>query len=338
MSTKLPDAARTLTDDEVRAVVATAVQAPSVHNTQPWRFRVRSGALQLRADRSRHLTATDPDGRELLLSCGAALLGARLAMQHRGHAPAVRRLPDPADPDLLAELHVGRPAPADPEVEQLVAAMGRRRSFRGRFDHRSVEPSLVFLLQQAAEREGARLIVVQRPGAKRAVADLVAAAERAQQSHPGVRAELERWTPPPGSDRRDGVPATAYPARTPAPGPLELPRRDFAAGRDQDTAPDPTLIHVGAPGPVIAVLVTAADSPSDWLLAGSALYRVLLTAAAHGVVASLHGQPTELGGLRRLLADELLSGEHPQMVLQLGRTTSTAPPTPRRPVSEVLDD
>ena len=341
MSTKLPglprEQAPALTSDDVDAVVALAVHAPSLHNTQPWRFRARGDVLELRADRTRLLPATDPDGREMTISCGAALLGARLALQHLGRAPAVHRLPHPSDPDLLAELWAGRPAPVDPDTEELVRAMGRRRSHRGRFDGPPVEPSLVFRLQQAAEREGARLVLVQRPGARRAVADLVAVGERAQQSDAAVRAELEAWTPPEGSGRRDGVPPTAYPARPTSTGAQELPRRDFAAGRAQGVESPTTLPEAGAPAPVMAALVTRGDGPADWLLAGAALYRVLLTAATADVVASLHGQAVELDGLRRLVVDELLVDEHPQMLLQLGRTTSTSPPTPRRPVAEVLD-
>ncbi|HWH28728.1 MAG TPA: hypothetical protein VNU26_07155 [Mycobacteriales bacterium] len=326
-----------LLPDAAAAVVATAVRAPSLHNTQPWRFRVCGDVLELRADRTRQLTATDPDGRELVISCGAALLGARLALQHLGRAPAVHRMPRRGDPDLLAELWAGRPASQDPDVEQLVRAMGRRRSYRGRFDGPPVEPSLVFRLQQAAELEGARLVLVQRPGARRAVADLVAAAERSQQSDAAVRAELEQWTPPPGSGRRDGVPATAYPVRPAPTCAQELPRRDFAAGREQGFATPAAGLDAGAPVPVMAALVTVGDGPADWLLAGSALYRVLLTAATADVVVSLHGQATELAGLRRLLADELLVDEHPQLLLQLGRSTTTTPPTPRRPVADVLD-
>jgi nitroreductase len=323
------------------AVVAAAVQAPSLHNAQPWRFRVRDDVLELRADRSRQLSATDPSGRQLTISCGAALLGARLAVHHLGHEANVRLLPEPADGDLLAEVRAGRPVPADEDVHRLLEAMARRRSHRGRFDAVPVPASTVVRLRAAAEKEGARLVLVNRPGARRAVADVVAAAERTQQSNPGVRAELEEWTPPAQSDRRDGVPADAYPQRPVSPGAQELTVRDFSAGRGQGVPSQPTLPVASAAPPVMAVLLSPYDGPADWLLAGQALHRVLLTAAVDGVQASLHGQPTELDGLRRLLQDELLVNEKPQMLLQLGhapaRGDDAAASTPRRTVQDVLD-
>lgn len=322
------------------ALVATAVRAPSLHNAQPWRFRVRDDVLELRADRSRQLWATDPTGRQLAISCGAALLGLRLAVRHLGHRPVVDLLPHPVDRDLLAEVRVGERIPPDDATDRLLEAMAARRSFRGRFDGPPVDPSLVVGLRDAAEDEGCRVVLVDRPGTRRAVADIVAAAERAQQSHPGVRGELEDWTPPAGSDRRDGVPATAYPARPPAAGPQELTVRDFSGNRGQGTAGAVTLPVASPAPPVVAVLLTPHDSPADWLAAGQALYRVLLVAAAGGVQASLHGQATELDGLRRLLQDELIVDEQPQMLLQLGHVADAGPPpppTPRRAVEDVID-
>ena len=319
-------------------VVALAVRAPSLHNAQPWRFRLRGDVLEVRADRSRWLPATDPTSRQLHVSCGAALLGARLAVERLGRRPEVALLPHPSDPDLLAAVRAGGSVAPSEEVRRLVAATEVRRTHRGRFTGEPVDGQLVRRLRDVAEQEGARLVVVQRPGTRRAVADLVAAAERAQQSHPGVRAELEDWTPAPGSGRRDGVPATAYPRQPVTPSPQELTPRDFAVGREQGRPAEPPAGEAPVSLPLVVVLLTGRDRPVDWLSAGAALHRVLLTAAAEGIRATLHGQATELDGLRRLLQDELLVNEQPQMLLQLGHVPPTPlPATPRRPVAEVLE-
>jgi nitroreductase len=322
------------------ALVATAVRAPSLHNAQPWRFRVRDDVLELRADRTRQLWSTDPAGRQLAISCGAALFGLRLAVRHLGHRPDVRLLPSAVDRDLLAEVRADERVPADGETDRLLEAMAVRRSFRGRFDGPPVDPTTVVALRDAVELEGCRVVLVDRPGTRRAVADIVAAAERAQQSHPGVRGELEDWTPPAGSGRRDGVPESAYPSHPPAAGPQELTVRDFSGNREQGTPREVTLPVASPAPPLVAVLLTPHDGPADWLAAGQGLYRLLLTAAAAGVQASLHAQPTELDGLRRLLQDELIVDEQPQMLLQLGHVADndpTSPPTPRRAVDDVLD-
>src|SRR5215218_1282576 len=98
--------------DQAERVVAVAVRAPSLHNSQPWMFTLRAGALELRADLSRHLRGTDPDGRQMLISCGAALFGARLGVRALGYLPDVDLLPDPSEPDLVARVRLRATAAA----------------------------------------------------------------------------------------------------------------------------------------------------------------------------------------------------------------------------------
>jgi hypothetical protein len=93
--------------DQVNLLIGTAARAPSVHNTQPWRFRVGEFAIDLFADLDRKLRA-DPLGREMLISCGAALFGLRLAVRSLGYLPVVELLPDPAKLQLLARGEAGR--------------------------------------------------------------------------------------------------------------------------------------------------------------------------------------------------------------------------------------
>jgi hypothetical protein len=101
-------------DDELRFAVEQAVLAPSSHNTQPWQFRLDGDTVELYADRHRVLHVIDPQDRELVISCGAALLNIELAIAHLGRAHDVEVFPEPGDPDLLARVTLGRtvkPAP-----------------------------------------------------------------------------------------------------------------------------------------------------------------------------------------------------------------------------------
>ena len=76
---------KTFPDHEtVRAAMALATRAPSVHNTQPWRWRIGAHSMHLYAEQSLHLAHTDPDGRDLLISCGAALHHAAVALYALG--------------------------------------------------------------------------------------------------------------------------------------------------------------------------------------------------------------------------------------------------------------
>lgn len=323
----------------VPGLVRTAARAPSVHNTQPWRFGVDGNAVELRADRSRALAALDPAGRDMTISCGAALFGLRLAIRRLGYVPAVSALPDPRQPDLLARVYLGPRKPATARERRLLAALPRRHTHRGSFSPEPLPGGLLVALQHDAVAEGAELVLVDRPGEFGRLAAAQAAAQRRQDRDPAITEEIRRWTRPPGSAGRDGVPARAY---SPLAGggagtvPGFLPRRDFDLGRGEGMASGAGRGRGGGvPPAATAILVTAADTPGDWLRAGQALHRVLADAAAGWVFASLSSQAAEFGQAREMLRLGLSLTAAPQLVLQFGRCHITEA-TPRRPVRDVL--
>src|SRR5256885_2164101 len=117
--------------EEMRAIAEFAALAPSVHNTQPWRFAARSQALEIYLEPARALAVLDPDGRQMHLSCGAAIEFARLAVRSLGRACTVRLLPDGADPTLVAKLIVGLDQPTTYTEQLLIDAVARRYTDRG---------------------------------------------------------------------------------------------------------------------------------------------------------------------------------------------------------------
>jgi hypothetical protein len=145
--------------------------------------------------------------------------------------------------------------------------------------------------------------------------------------------EQAKWAPPPGSPRKDGVPATAYPARPERTQP-SFPARDFAHGRGWGIPPSGTGAVPRSAG-LVTVLTTPADGPADWVSAGQALQRVLLVASSCGLTAALHSQPLEVDELRDFVSAVLCEGAYPQMVIRLGCTGQTSASV-RRTVEEVL--
>ena len=315
---------------DAKWAVAQACLAPSVLNTQPWRFTWDGSTYEVYADTSRGLTASDPDSRELVISCGAALFNLRVALRKLGYDGHVDILPDPKNPRLLARVSTTEAQPADQEERRMFAAMGRRHTHRGIFDEVVLPSQIAVYLQRAAELEGAQLIVVADPGQRRRVLSLARAAERALENDPDVQAELNDWTPPPGSRRQDGVPATAY-AADPLVGVDDLPPRDFDAGRGYGMGE----AMLNTPG-LIAVLVTDTDREHDWVAAGQALERVLICAAQHDVYAALHSQIGEVPHLRNELRRELSVPGYPHLLLRFGYAEDDHH-TPRRPVDDVLE-
>jgi nitroreductase len=315
--------------DQVDFLIATAARAPSVHNTQPWRFRVGEFAIELYADTRRKLQ-TDPLGREMLISCGAALFGLRLAVRSLGYLPAVELLPDPAQLRLLARVGLGAAVPMTARERQMLEAVPHRHTHRGPFDPGPLPAGLLAGLQHDALAEGAALAPVDPGIAYQQLADIVGAAGRRQDLAPAAQAEILRWSRAAADAARDGVPAHAFPASS-GPQRGRLPQRDFDLRRGVG------LLPAGGPPPAVtAVLLTPGDGRADWLRAGQALHRLLAHAASRWVFASLYTQPLEAAAIRALIKDRLALSGAPQMLLQLG-LARTARSTARRPPTELTE-
>jgi hypothetical protein len=328
--------------EHAQYLIATAARAPSVHNTQPWRFRVDQRAVELWCDPGRKLH-TDPIGREMVISCGAALFGLRLAVRSLGYQPVVERIPDPSQLRLLARVSVGATAPMTAFERQMLAAVPHRHTHRGAFAGGALPAGLLPGLQHDALAEGATLAVVEEGLAYERLAAIVETAARRGDVDPVARAEIRKWTREDSSTARDGVPATALTAGPSARAPHgRLRQRDFDAGRglarlpaDADADADQAGAERQKGAPVVtAILLTSGDRRTDWLRAGQALQRLLLHAASAWVFASLHTQPLEDPVTRALIRDHLGLPGQPQMLLQLGRA-ATAASTPRRPPGEL---
>jgi hypothetical protein len=307
-------------------LISMAARAPSVHNTQPWRFRVDPDAAELWSDPRRKLRA-DPSGREMLISCGAALFGLRLAVRSLGYLPVTELLPDPARLRLMARVSTGAATPMNSLERRMLDAVPHRHTHRGPFASGPLPHGLLAGLQHDALAEGATLTLVTGGLAYGRLEQIAAAAARRQGADPRTRAEIRRWTRIAADTAQDGIPVTALASSTGRPA-GRLPQRDFDLGRDITRLPSG-----GAPPAATAVLLTSGDCRADWLRAGQALYRLLLHAASQGVSASLYTQPLEDAITRNLISRQLALRGRPQMLLQLGPAT-TASLTARRPPGE----
>ena len=325
------DAARTLAG-QAGYLIELAARAPSVHNTQPWRFEVSQDTLELYADTKRQLRA-DPDGREMLISCGAALHGLRLAIRSLGRMPEVELLPATAvaaGRRPLAQVRLGPASPVTAAERQMLKAVPHRHTHRGSFEPGPLPAGLLPHLQDDARAEGATLIVIDSERAREELAAIVAASGRRQDRDPESRAETWLWSRDASSLARDGVPAHAFPA-LPRRETGQLPQRDFDLGRGLGL-----LTADGPAAPVTAVLVTPGDGEQDWLHAGQALNRLLLRAATQWVFADLNTQPLEDVATRTQIEDCLALPGSPQMLLALGISRTTHP-TGRRPGAELTE-
>lgn len=317
-----------LVDADARVVVEAATRAPSVLNTQPWRWTVAQDAdagtvFELSADSARVLRVTDPLGRFLVISCGAGLFNARLALRTLGFEPLVRLSPDPHEPRLLARVSATPGKPATQEERWLFGAIPERHTNRGPFHQRLMGSGLVHRIVDAAAAEGAVLTVLDAAAARRVleIAD-EAAVEIARDGR--RHDELSSWVHP--RPAPDGIPAQAI-------GPPVAAGSHAVREFPIETAMPPATYETE---PTIAVLSTYGDSRTDWMRAGQALQRVLLEATLDGVQASFRNEPLEMLSHRWRVRDATTGFGHPQMVMRLGYGDPTFS-SPRRPVDEVLE-
>jgi nitroreductase len=315
----------TLTDDLALVVVA-AASAPSLHNSQPWQFSLIDGHLLLSADSDRALSVSDPTGRALYLSCGAALFSARVALRALGYEAQVRRLPHPEYSfRVLAVIDAaaGRP-PTAAEVD-LYEALWDRRTNRGPFSDERVPESVLALLREAADQEHSSLRVLDGRDTERVLTLARYIGEHLSDDLAHM-AELRQWI---ATEQPDGIPLHALPMR-PARNPSPVRDADFLAA-----APEQRPRASYETYPQLAVLTTHNDEPEDWLQAGQALQHVLLVATACGLSASFFYHLVESDDMHEEESQKWPWPENRQMVIRLGYGSPTVP-VPRRPLAEIM--
>jgi hypothetical protein len=306
----------TLTGDEAAILISAAGAAPSMHNTQPWRFVAEGMAVDVLLDAERTLPAEDPTGRLVRIGLGAAAFNLRVAAAMLGYETTLVVAPDPARPDIVCRLFLADRAGRLDDAE-LYREIRRRHTYRGPMTDRTVPPRTLDRLTDAVGAEHADLVWLDADGTERLLGTVLEA-EVLDAADEERRQERRRWI---GGDRADGgIPDRALGAR-PAAFPAAF--RDLAVDSDRTTASFERT-------PLLAVLVTAGDGPDDWFGAGIALQRGLLTASSCDVVASFVNQPLEHPEQRRYVREIIGRAGHPQLVIRFGYPSGPSGHAPRR--------
>jgi hypothetical protein len=315
---------RTYDIGDLRQAAEAGIRAPSLHNSQPWLFRLTHGAIDIRIDPDRRLTAADRSGWAARLACGAATYNARLALAAAGRPARTHLYPEPGDRDLVARLTPGDDRPPTYAERDLHTAIPRRYSNRTPFWPDPVPAETRVRLIEAARAESAWLDLLVGMTALTAFSEIAHGADRVLRRDTAYQAELTAWTHADAAP--DGVPASAG-------GPVGephdlLPQRAFT---DRRRAPG----HDYEPEPLIGILGVPGNQAIDQIVAGQALQRVLLTATDAGLCTSMISQPIEVPAARDQLRRSLGRTGYPQLVIRFGYGTPSHP-TPRRDVAEVL--
>lgn len=312
--------------DALNAAAREALHAPSIFNTQPWRWRV-TDALELRADWSRRLAVADPDGQSLLVSCGAALHHARVSLAASGWQVTVDRTT--GDRDLLARVRLAGRGTPDPAAVALRDAIRSRRTDRRPFADEPVPGEILDALASAAAEEGVRLHRV-RTNQMPMLAIAVSLAAAAELTNPAYRVELVRWTDRPEWSG-DGVPAETAVRKVPR----RVPVRDFVLNHGAGLPVTPG----GDLGAAYLILHGEGTAVADWLRAGEALSAVLLAAVSRGLAVAPLTDVLEVAHPRDLVTGLLGEPGVPYALVRCGYPIDPTPlaPSPRRDPVDVID-
>lgn len=321
--------------EKFRFLLPYAILAPSNHNSQPWRFRLGADYVEMYADRSRALPVVDPMGRELIISCGAALGHLTIALRRFGYAGEVQIFPDPDDRDLLARIWLGDSHLPDADDERLFQSLFARHTNRKPFHAERIPAEILAKLEASVVSPPVWLKFVPEGDTRHTLAQLIAHADRDQLADTRFRHELVEWIRPHADSyalSKDGIPGDllGMPGLIADVGPFLVRTFDTGAlfsARDRQLAIN---------SPLLVVLGTTEDTPPAWLQSGKALSDLLLNATSEGIVASYLNAPIEVPELRAQVCEAIGESGYPQLILRMGYSDSTGP-TPRRPLAEVLE-
>jgi hypothetical protein len=311
----------------IRSALLLAGRAPSVHNSQPWNWRVGPQSLHLYANPNLRLPYTDPEARDLILSCGAALHHCEIALAALGWQCKIERLPNPDDPDHLAVVTVHRNPATELEVA-LAAAIPRRRTDRRHYSFWPVPQRDIAMMGARAARAG---VMLRRVDAIATLSRLISEAASRHAADHDYLAELSTWS------GRYASTAGVLARSTPEPDyNAALPARAFAGGVLAQTSDGATADDSA----VVVALGTVDDDRLAWLRAGEATSLVLLSATAAGLATCPITEPLEIADLRAEVARDVFGFDgYPQMMVRIGWAPINADPlpaTPRRPLSEIV--
>lgn len=322
---------QTMVETEVlKAAVQLACRAPSVHNVQPWRWVAEDGALQLFLDRRRSVPGTDHSGREVIISCGAALDHLRVAMTAAGWRSKVARFPNPNDPDHLAKIEFDSLDYITEAQRSLADAILQRRSDRLPFTSPTSWTAFEPVLRSAVG-DDAVMVDALTDELRPRLAEASRLTEALRRYDTSYHAELDWWTAP--LRLSEGMPPSALASERER-GRVDV-GRDFPSGSQQNRRAEVEMDQSR-----ILVLSTGDDSRENVLRCGETLSAVLLECTVAGMATCPLSHLMEVDQSRDIVRSLIDGRGEPQVLVRAGFAPpmeNPPAPTPRHPLADVLE-
>ncbi|OBG19876.1 NAD(P)H nitroreductase [Mycolicibacterium celeriflavum] len=314
----------------IAKAVQLACRAPSLHNSQPWRWVATKTTVDLFADPHRVVRSSDNAGREAIIGCGAALDHFRVAMAAAGWNTTVEPFPDPNRLDHLAAVGLTPVGNVAHAWRDRADAIRRRRTdrlpFRAPENWESFKPAL-----RTAWADELVTLDVLGDEARPQLAEASRFTERVRRYDEFYHREMDWWT---ASFRKfEGVPQSSLVSSTE--GERVGVNRQFPVGGHGRRRS-----AIGRDKAKILVLSTPEDTRLEAFRSGQALSAVLLECTMAGLATCPLTHITEVKESRQLICDLIGRTVMPQILIRVGTAphlNEAAPQTPRRPLREVLE-
>jgi hypothetical protein len=322
------------TTEELAFLLQYAILAPSSHNTQPWKFYIRGVTLEVWADASRRLPASDVNGRQMFISVGCALENLLLAADYYGWPVTTDLFPDPSETHLVARLVFKESPYLTKDIDHfphLFYAIPERHNNRNPYEVTPVPEEFLDACKKL-EAEDLRLFFITDETQKEKSTDIVGKATHAAFSDRGFRQELSSWMRPSLRKYKDGIPG--YNIGVPWLLSFLMPFmiRFFPIRRAQRKMVEAWCRAT----PVFGVIATATDEPADWTRAGQVYERIALMATARRLKTAVLAAPIQIGNYFKELMQLLGTHMRPQVFFRLGYTSKVPKSSPRRSVAETF--
>jgi hypothetical protein len=313
---------------EIRDLIRYATLGANSHNTQPWRFKVTAGSIQILPDFTRRTPAVDPDDHHLFASLGCAAENLAIAAGARGQAGELTF--NAADGSSITFA----PGRGTTSTSALFEAIALHQSTRTDYDGRTAGAADVAALAEAAKVAGVDVVLITDRTPSGRVRDLIIEANTAQMADPAFTLEMRSWLRfNPRQAMNSGALFSALSGNPILPCWAAPSMFDWFFKTSSENAKYRRQIDSSA-GP--AFFVSAATTRESWILAGRASQRFALQATALGLKHAFVNQPVEVARFRPELAALIgLPGRRTDLVMRFGYAAAL-PFSARRPVDAVL--
>ncbi len=309
--------------DKLKFLVNYAVLAPSLHNSQPWKFAVRADEIRILADPTRQLKVADSDARELYISIGCAIENLLIAATYFGLYTSVTYFPDAHDELLVASVSFteGAGAPSLADQERFLA-IGLRHTNRQTYANKPLTENDLQRLGASVREPDVALQVSDDTHLKLAVNALVVSADITQFADPNYRDELNNWIQQGEFGYRWLISRMGQLATT------------YLASHHKPIKPEADIV-INAP--LLALITTHADDRCSQVKAGQVFERLALQATTLNIGIQPLSQIVQVHELKpELLRLFEAATEFPQMVFRLGYTDIATDETSRKAVDAVV--